>query len=311
MAITVLPMPGSEKLQNRVNRRWLLRATLQSGLGLTCLVLASCGSPTATPSASIIPAPPQSIGGPPAGTPASWDQLLEAGRREGKVIVAGAADPDVRTRLPAAFKQRFGIDIEYLAESTKVTERMKAERDAGQYTLDVILAGSDTAYGTLLPDGWLDPLKPALILPEVTDGSLWKTGQPWFRDPAGDKVLQLFQTVGSLITLNTQFVTAKDIQTADALLDPKWKGNICAADPSATGPGTSTGAAIYVSKGQDYATQLYKGQGTVLSRDYQQLADWVGHGSYPIGLAVSYSYLQPLIDSGIRFDRPELPDLES
>ena len=249
-------------------------------------------------------APNQSA--PPA--PKSWDDLLAAAKAEGKVTVTGAPDAGTRQNLPAAFKQRFGIELEYLADATAVTARLQAERAAGQYNLDAEINGSDSVYVTLYGNGWLDPIKPALLLPEAADASKWKTGGPWFRDPKGDTVLQLFNTASPNVTLNADAVKATDIPTADALLDPKWKGKICAFDPSVNGAGLAIGCALYVAKGEDFVSKLYKGQGVVLTHDYKQLADWVAQGNYPIGLAVSQNYLDDYAKAGIKFAQPELSD---
>jgi len=242
-----------------------------------------------------------------AAVPSTWDELLAAAKAEGKVVVTGAPDTDTRQKLPAAFKQRFGIEMEYLAGATEATARLQGERAAGQYTLDAELNGSDSVYGTLYANGWLDPIKPALLLPDAVDASKWKTGGPWFRDPNGDTALQIFSTISQGFTTNSDVVPAKDVPTADSLLDPKWKGKMCAFDPGANGAGLAVGAALYVSKGEDFVTKLYKGQNVTLSRDYKQLADWLAHGSYPIGIAVGANYLADYDKAGLKFDYLDLP----
>ena len=242
-------------------------------------------------------------------TPGSWDELVAAAKREGKVVVSGSPDPKARPAIMNGFQKAFGIDLEYIGgNSSQLAARLQAERASGQYTVDAGIAGSDSVYGSFFPNGWLDPLKQQLILPEVADGSRWKMGRPWFRDPNGDTVLQIFQTVQQNLTLNTQYVAPQDIPTADALLDPKWKGKMCAYDPSVNGSGIAIGAAIYVAQGKDFVTKLYKGQNVVLSRDYQQVADWVAHGTYPIGLAVPHSYLIEYTKAGVGIANPELAD---
>jgi iron(III) transport system substrate-binding protein len=309
-----------------MNRRQLLRLAGAAGAWLAGgAVLAACGGAAAGSSAaspaSSTAKPAASAAAPPTGPvtdvqkptnvpppPASWDALLAAAKAEGKVVVAATPDPAAREKLPAAFKKAYGIDMEYLAGATEVTSRLQSERSAGQYTLDAEVNGSDSVYGTLYRNGWLDPIKPALLLPDAADASKWKTGGPWFRDPGGDTALQIFSTISQGVTTNADIVPAKDLPTADSLLDPKWKGKICAFDPGANGAGVAVGSALYVSKGADYVTKLYKGQDVTLSRDYKQLADWVAHGSYPIGIAVTASYLAPYEQAGIKFDYLEFPD---
>jgi iron(III) transport system substrate-binding protein len=324
----------SDPMGSRIGRRELIRLL---GAAAACFtagpVLAACGgqassppsappataaaasakpaaSAAASPATSAAAAKPAASGG-AFTVPASWDEMLAAAKSEGKVVVTGAPDPDTRQKLPAAFKQRFGIDVEYLPGATEVTARLQGERAAGQYTLDAEINGSDSIYVTLYGNGWLDPLKPALLLPEAVDNSKWKTGSPWFRDPKGDTVLQLFNTVSRSVTINTQFISPSDIPTADALLDPNFKGKICAFDPGANGAGLAIGCAFYVAKGEDYSSKLYKGQNVVITRDYKQLADWVAHGNYPIGLAVGTNYLDEYQKAGIKFAQLELPDAPS
>ena len=45
----------------------------------------------------------------------NWRQVVTAAQREGKVVVMGSADPVLRRELPARFKARFGLTLEYLA----------------------------------------------------------------------------------------------------------------------------------------------------------------------------------------------------
>src|SRR5690348_6371405 len=157
-----------------LTRRQVLRTVVISGAGV---VVAAC-SPS-PPAAAPTQAP--ATGG--AATP-TWDSILASARNEGKVVVSGPPDPGASTKLPEAFKKFSGIDMEYLAgNSSQLASRIQSERAAGQYTIDVSLSGADTVYGTFLANSWLDPLKPALVLPEVVDGKLYRTGEPWFRDP--------------------------------------------------------------------------------------------------------------------------------
>lgn len=264
---------------------------------------AAAPSVAPAPSANAAPGVARSSGG---ASSSSWDALVAAAKPEGTVVVSGPADPGADTQIPAAFKQAYGIDVEYLStSSSQVAARVQSERAAGQYTLDVMLAGSDTIYGTVLANGWLDPLKPALIQPEVADASKWSTSGLWFRDPDGDKVLQVLNAIAPTpLTVNTQLVSVDEVSDSSALLDPKWKGKIGAFDPGANGPGIVTAASMYITKGQDFAAALYQGQQVALSRDYGQVADWVAHGSYPIVLAATHALL-------LRYEQANLPIVET
>ncbi len=272
------------------------------GAGLAGVAAVACGASAAPP------APTQ-----PAVAPGTltWDALLAAGKADAKVVVSGPPDPGASTKLPEAFKKFSGIDMEYLAgNSSQLASRIQSERAAGQYTIDVSLSGSDTVYGTFLANNWLDPLKPALLLPEVLDGKLYRTGEPWFRDPEKRMVMQIFNSATPLLmTVNTELVSPDEFKDSSSLVDPRWQGKMCAYDPGVNGAGIAIASAIYVSKGKDYATQLFKGQQVVLSRDYQQVADWVAHGSYPVGIGVGHQYLVQYYSAGIPLKEMNLPDI--
>jgi iron(III) transport system substrate-binding protein len=283
-----------------LNRRQFLAWT---GAAVAAGGLAACGGGSASRPASGTPLGSSSAG--PV-TATTWDELVATAKAEGKVVVTGSPDAEVRQKLPDAFKQRFGIDVEYLPGATEVTSRLQAERQAGQYTVDLELNGTDSIYGTLLANGWLDPIK--LLLPEAADGSKWRAGRPWFRDPDGNKALQILDFLSPTFTLNTDILNPAEFPTADSFLDPKWKGKICAFDPGANGGGLPVGCVLYLNKGEQWVTNFYKGQNVALSRDYKQLADWVAHGSYPIGLAVGANYLADYVKEGIHFQQLQLPD---
>ena len=277
-----------------LTRREVLKITPFAALGVLAAACASNSSPPAAPTSPPAPAaPPTSAAAAaaPAQTSASsatWDQLVTAAQGEGKVVVSGPPAPDARTKLPDAFKKRFNIDMEYLAgNSSELASRLQSERAANQYTIDVSLGGPDTVYGTFLPNNWLDPLKPALMLPEVVDPKVWPSGAPWFRDPNADTSLQLFNTISPIGYINTSMVDPEELRTTDDLLNDKWKGKIGSYDPSVNGGGLIFGSVLYVTRGADFAKQLYQGQEVAYTRDYQQIADWVAHGSYPIGIGAT------------------------
>ena len=99
-------------------------------------------------------------------------------------MVTGAAHPAVRQAVPAAFKARFGVNLEYIGgPASAMVAKMKAELASGIYSFDVTLAGIQSMAQIFHREGVLEPIKPLLILPEVLDGAKWKRGSLWFMDP--------------------------------------------------------------------------------------------------------------------------------
>jgi iron(III) transport system substrate-binding protein len=230
----------------------------------------------------------------------TWDDTLEAARKEGKVVVAGPPDAHVRKALPEAFKKRFGITMEYQsARGSDSANKLRAERAAGVYTADAALAGANTMFTVLLREKMLAPLKPELILPEVTDGAKWKRGSPWFVDPEQEYVLRLFSTVNEAFWINTSEVKPGDLRKVQDLLDPKWKGKIAFMDPTIPGTGANQAANLFALFGEDFVRKLFLEHKTTFSRDRRQLTDWLARGTYPIVFGGEDGELERLRKEGL------------
>ncbi|TAK00711.1 extracellular solute-binding protein, partial [bacterium] len=175
-----------------------------------------------------------------------WNQTLAAAKKEGSVVVVGSPDPVMRSEIIPKFQARYGIPVEFLAgRSSEIVARIRTERAAGIYAVDVFLSGPDTTATALYPEKMLDPLKPLLVLPEVVEASKWKKGKPWFIDPEEKFILRPFSSVSSLLFINTDFVKPEEIRAAKDLLNPKWKGKISTEDPTTTGAGGNLAARFH------------------------------------------------------------------
>ena len=198
----------------------------------------------------------------------AWDRLVAAAQREGKVVVIGPPDQDVRQTLPAAFKARFGVTLEYMGGRTSdQAGRLRAERSAGLYTTDLSISGVQSMSTIFHRENMLAPLRPELILPEVVDGSKWKKGALWFADPEQQYVLRISNQVQPSFYVNTAIVKAGEIRSGKDLLDSKWRGKIAGEDPTLLGSGVNMAARIYLAYGEQGVKQLYVDQKPMLSRE--------------------------------------------
>lgn len=230
----------------------------------------------------------------------TWDDLIAAARREGTVVVTGPAHPDVRQALPAAFKARFGINLEYMGgPASAAVIKQRAERSAGIYSMDVTLAGIQTMSTILYRENLLDPIRPLLILPEVLDGAKWKRGSLWFMDPQQQYVLRLFSNESEEFSIHTDQVKPGDLRSAHDLLDPKWRGKIATHDPTVPGTGSNQAARFYALFGEDFVKRLYVDQKPVISRDERQLTDWLLRGTYPIVFGVDDAQIEQMSREGM------------
>jgi ABC-type Fe3+ transport system substrate-binding protein len=270
-------------------------------VGLSVLLVVACGQP-APPGAAQSPGGGASVSAPAvgAGTAASgaeweqqWNQLLASAKAEGKVIVYGPPTPETRDRLTAAFEKRFGITMEYLAVAGgDAAARVTNEHGAGVYSADAMIAGADSAFRALAASGHvqndvmgvLAPLRPVLILPEVTDPSKYRNGKLWFADPEDRYFLRITNFVYTPVFVNTDHVRVADLRSWSDLLKPAYRGKIAGHDPTSSGggPGLPTASFLYVTQGEQYLRDLYLGQQPFYNTNFRVLADHLANGSYPI-----------------------------
>jgi iron(III) transport system substrate-binding protein len=214
----------------------------------------------------------------------SPDALIKAAKAEGKVVVDGPPIEEVRTVLTEAFEKRYGIPVSYISSgSSKSGARVRAERAAGKYLLDVFISGADTPILTFKKSGWLDKVEDVLVDPEVTDAKNWADGRLWYMDP-DRQILRVLRYVTPQLAVNSKEIKPGEITTWRQLLDPKWKGKIVAKDPSVGGAGSSLTSYFYLEFGEQFVADLYKTQAPAISRDGRQMAEWLANGKYPISV---------------------------
>ena len=94
-----------------------------------------------------------------------WDKTLNAAKKEGRVVVWGPPGELIRQAMTREFNKAYpDITVEYSgARGGEQAVRIKAERDGGVHSVDVLLSGTTTAMIQMKPIGALDPIEPALI----------------------------------------------------------------------------------------------------------------------------------------------------
>ncbi|MGH7812238.1 MAG: ABC transporter substrate-binding protein [Candidatus Binatia bacterium] len=243
----------------------------------------------------------KALGAQNRGSDKDWGAIVEAAKMEGKVVVAGSPDPVMRNEVIPKFAARFGIPIEFIAgRSSQIVSRVETERASGIYSVDIYLAGPDTSANTLFGDKLIDPLKPLLVLPEVADGSKWKSGKVWFADPREQFVVRAFSSVATLLFINTDHVKPDEMRQIKDLLNPKWRGKISTEDPTTTGAGSNMAARLYDQVGEEFVKQLYIEQKPVRTRDRRQMTDWLARGTQPICLNCREDDVRPLMKEGFK-----------
>lgn len=258
------------------------------------LLLTAC-APKAAPAAPSAPAPsaPAAKPGAPAAPQAptrevweeTWENLTNAAKKEGTVVVYTTAGAEVRTALVTEFKKKYGINVETIsAKGGQLAQKVLTERRAGLYLADVYMGGTTTIITQLKPERVFDPLEPALILPEVTNPKLWWKGELDWVDKERLVNIAFMAYPSPTIAINTSYVKPEEIKSYKDLLSPKFKGKISLNDPTKAGTGAKLIGVIGLKiMGLDYMRQLAK-QEPVIVTDERIQVDWLARGKYPIAI---------------------------
>src|SRR5437588_7803103 len=90
--------------------------------------------------------------------PAKWTEVQKKAKEEGQLVLAGPPFQGLRTALASAFKQRYGIELNYLGlMAGEVITRVDTEAKAGKVTIDADLGGSSTCWA-MSPRGEIESI---------------------------------------------------------------------------------------------------------------------------------------------------------
>src|ERR1700754_2351094 len=192
-------------MKRRLSRRDLLKGSAALGL--------------ATISASVKAAAPE----PTAITPA----LVEAAKKEGKLVFYSSMDLPVGEKLGRAFEAAYpGISVQIeRSGSERLFQRIDQEFASNIRAADVINTSDASHTIPWKKNGWL-----AAFVPEDVE----KHFPEQYRDPDG--MFALTRIWLSSIAYNTNLVKAEDAPKSFAdLLDPKWAGKMVKGHPAYSG----------------------------------------------------------------------------
>jgi iron(III) transport system substrate-binding protein len=221
-------------------------------------------------------------------TDAEWSRMVEAAKREGKVSVFLYQRENIETAIKV-FEKRYP-DIQVITASTPAAEtgpRLMAERRAGKFLWDICLCGPTTPFSVLYPAKALDPVKPALLLPEVVDTAKWWDGKHQYMDAEGSYI---FVFIGSADMPNVFYhkpqVDPKEFKSYWDMIQPKWRGKIVALDPRQPGRQRVGGRVLFniPELGEKFLTRLFSEMDVSLSRDERQALDWLAVGKFALCL---------------------------
>jgi ABC-type Fe3+ transport system substrate-binding protein len=239
---------------------------------------------------------------------AEWDRTVAAAKREGRLVVA-AAPSDAWRRALTAFEAEYPeIKIEYTGiNSRDLYPRILREREAGLYLWDLRVGGVASDTYEFKQAGGLDPIRPALQLPEVTADGVWFGGlERLFLDQEGAYLPSFLAYESPVAFVNRDFVAPSELQAIEHLLDPRWRGKIVIQDPRG-GAGSGALFAFLTIYGEEFVRDLLSKQEVVVTGDQRQQVEWVARGRYPIGIGFVEAELQPFQQEGIGLNVKAIP----
>jgi len=236
---------------------------------------------------------------------AEWDRTVEAAKKEGRVFLAssGGAGSELRRFFTEGFQKQFpGITVDLtIGGGRSLVPRVLTERRAGKFLWDVFVGGTTTPIEYFIPPGVLDPIGPALMLPEVIDKSKWFGSQIDFADEAEKHVLVFGGYLKPPVAYNSQLVKGQEIRSHTDLLDPKWRGKISLHDPRGPGSGLASVTFWYGSPGlgKDFIRRLFAEQELRLVRDYRQQLEWLARGDQLIAIGHNNPIFSEFVSKGL------------
>jgi iron(III) transport system substrate-binding protein len=222
---------------------------------------------------------------------AEWEKIVKIAKAEREVAVGCEPPVDNQNALLEFSKAYPDIQLKLSPIGARdFANRVLAERRAGKYLSDVFIGGSTSPTQVLVPAKALDPIRPALILPEVANESFWFKKKFHFADRESQYVfLSAGAVINDVVVYNTQLVRRDELRSFWDLTNPKWKGKIAAYDPRLPGGASNDMRFLYYNPklGPKFLQKLFGEMEIAIAADRRQVMDWLATGKYAIALFAS------------------------
>jgi len=177
-------------------------------------------------------------------------QLIEAARREGKVVLYSAMDLPVGEKLGNAFQSQYpGIEVQIeRSGSERLFQRIAQEYSSNIHAADVITTADASHVISWKRNGWLAPFVSEDVATYFPND---------YRD--ADGMFAVTRIYLSSIAYNTHLVKPADAPTSYAdLLDPKWAGKMVKGHPAYSGTIMTATFQLVRELGWEYLEKLSK-----------------------------------------------------
>jgi len=215
--------------KKKISRRDVLKGSTAFALGT---VFASPARAQAPPPVAITP------------------QLIEAAKKDAKVVLYSAMDLPVGEKLGKAFEAQYpGIQVQIeRSGSERLFQRIDQEFASNIRAADVVNSSDASHFITWKRNGWLAPF----VTEDIAQHFL-----PEYRDPDGMSATSRIYL--SSIAYNTNLVKPDDAPKSFAdLLDPKWAGKMVKGHPAYSGTIMTATFQLVRELGWEYYEKLSK-----------------------------------------------------
>ena len=234
-----------------------------------------------------------------AEAPEDWKKIVEAAKKDGKVVVGGPPTGVLRQKFKETFEKKFSIELELLsAPGPQNASRAMSEYKAGVQYFDVLHGGSGTLE-PLMYENMLAPFMDFVVLPEVKDPRQWWGGHMWEDNVKTNRFIYSYSADFSTPPFyNADLIKPGEISSYDDFLQPRWKGKIGFFEPRIPSAGQGLWGFLMKIKGKEFLQRLAN-QDLYISRDGKQLADALAKGTLAVNLGQSQRFIEPYVKAGI------------
>jgi iron(III) transport system substrate-binding protein len=206
-------------------------------------------------------------------------KLIEAGKKDGKLVLYGTMQGDTFELLEKAFLRKTGITIDYWRTSaTKVMERALNEARAGKALFDLIMSTEDTQR-IMLKEGILAKYESPMIKDFPKDSI-----DPQLGPRARNHIVGIVYNKDSIKPADAP-------KTLEDLVKPQYRGKIVMADPTLHTTTAQWLANLYKLIGKERAEKFIRDLAALkpmLVESFAPAADRITSGETPIGISYVY-----------------------
>jgi iron(III) transport system substrate-binding protein len=241
----------------------------------------------------------------------AWQQVLDAAKKEGKVLVYGLILSGAEgAKMAEEFQKQTGITVDFVTgPGAPTVQRLREESKGGQPSAD-IWEGSYPWVGVVKNEGFFVPQKEK-ALPSLKDKASFAI-DPEYLSNAGDLFVSRPPAVPGHVVVNTKLVQPADYPKSyhDLATNPKYQGKVAWVDPKTTGEiafrWVHYGYVADVFSLED-VWSLYTKQNITLYPTPLEVGPAVARGEVPIGIA--NTSLEAMADAGAPFKLLMFPDV--